>query len=80
MEALFADIPEALQNTRNIAERCNIEIELDHPRLPRYPTGDLSPADYLRKKMRQKVLRSVLNSFIRMKKKEMKSAKPMSIA
>ncbi|WP_286035487.1 DNA polymerase III subunit alpha [Succinatimonas hippei] len=50
MEALFADIPEALQNTRNIAERCNIEIELDHPRLPRYPTGDLSPAEYLRKK------------------------------
>ena len=50
MEQLFADLPEALINTRNIAERCNIEIELDHPRLPRYPTGELSPADYLRKK------------------------------
>lgn len=50
MQALFADLPEALENTRAIAERCNVEIELDHPRLPHYPTGDLSPADCLRQK------------------------------
>ncbi len=50
MNALFADLPEAIYNTRAIAERCNVEIELDHPRLPHYPTGDLSPADCLRQK------------------------------
>ncbi len=50
MQALFADLPEAIANTRAIAERCNIELELDHPRLPHYPTGDLSPADCLRQK------------------------------
>lgn len=50
MRVLFADIPEALSNTRVIAERCNVEIELDHPRLPRYDTGELSTADCLRQK------------------------------
>lgn len=50
MAELFADIPEALTNTRVIAERCNVEIELDHPRLPRYDTGELSTADCLRMK------------------------------
>lgn len=53
MNELFADLPEAVANTRAIAERCNVEIELDHPRLPHYPTGDLSPADCLREKARQ---------------------------
>ncbi len=50
MAELFADLPEALTNTRCIAERCNVTIELDHPRLPHYPTGNLSPADCLRQK------------------------------
>lgn len=50
MRQLFHDLPEALLNTRMIAERCNVEIELDHPRLPRYPTGDLTPAECLRQK------------------------------
>ena len=50
MRQLFFDLPEALLNTRMIAERCNVELELDHPRLPRYPTGDLSPAECLRQK------------------------------
>lgn len=50
MRQLFFDLPEALINTRMIAERCNVELELDHPRLPRYPTGDLSPAECLRQK------------------------------
>lgn len=50
MRQLFFDLPEALANTRSIAERCNVELELDHPRLPRYPTGDLTPAECLRQK------------------------------
>lgn len=50
MRQLFHDLPEAIINTRMIAERCNVELELDVPRLPRYPTGDLSPAECLRQK------------------------------
>lgn len=48
MRELFSDLPEALANTRAIAERCNVDIQLDIPRLPHFDTGKLSPADYLR--------------------------------
>ncbi|AKH70273.1 DNA-directed DNA polymerase III PolC [Spongiibacter sp. IMCC21906] len=37
MLALFADIPEALQNSVEIAKRCNLEIELGTYYLPEYP-------------------------------------------
>ncbi len=38
MAALFADLPSALANSVEIAKRCNLELELDRPRLPRFPT------------------------------------------
>ena len=38
MEALFADIPSALVNAVEIAKRCNLELQLGKPRLPRFPT------------------------------------------
>ncbi len=37
MAALFADIPEALANTVEIARRCNLELTLGEPQLPEYP-------------------------------------------
>ncbi|MEH6605910.1 MAG: DNA polymerase III subunit alpha [Pseudomonadales bacterium] len=37
MAELFADIPEALENTLHIARRCNVEIELGKYYLPDYP-------------------------------------------
>jgi DNA polymerase III subunit alpha len=37
MAALFADIPEALENSVQIARRCNVELELGVPHLPDYP-------------------------------------------
>ncbi len=36
MAALFPYIPEALSNTQKIADRCNVEIEFGHYKLPRY--------------------------------------------
>ncbi|MEK7153993.1 MAG: DNA polymerase III subunit alpha [Patescibacteria group bacterium] len=33
----FKDIPEAIENTVKIAERCNVEIELGKTRLPNFP-------------------------------------------
>lgn len=38
MEDLFSDIPQALSNTVSIAKKCNIEIKLDQPQLPNFPT------------------------------------------
>jgi DNA polymerase-3 subunit alpha len=40
MAASFAEWPEAVPTTLEIAERCNIEIELGKLLLPRYPTPD----------------------------------------
>ncbi|MCW8852246.1 MAG: PHP domain-containing protein, partial [Gammaproteobacteria bacterium] len=37
MQQLFADIPEALTNTVEIAKRCNLEIELGKSYLPQFP-------------------------------------------
>jgi DNA polymerase-3 subunit alpha len=38
MEELFEDIPQALSNTVAIAKKCNIQLELDKPQLPHFPT------------------------------------------
>ena len=40
MQALFSDIPEALENTVEIAKRCNVEISLGTYYLPEYPIPD----------------------------------------
>lgn len=37
MMELFSDIPEAIENTRHIAERCNLELQLGTYYLPEYP-------------------------------------------
>ncbi|HEV3010041.1 MAG TPA: DNA polymerase III subunit alpha [Burkholderiales bacterium] len=49
MAKLFADIPHALQNSIEIARRCNLAIELGKSRLPAFPTPQgVSVEDYLR--------------------------------
>ena len=40
MQALFADLPQALINAVEIARRCNLEIELGTTRLPAFPTPE----------------------------------------
>ncbi|MCP5268184.1 MAG: DNA polymerase III subunit alpha [Zoogloeaceae bacterium] len=40
MAALFADLPEALENSVEIARRCNLEITLGKNYLPQFPTPD----------------------------------------
>ncbi|OGP49669.1 MAG: DNA polymerase III subunit alpha [Deltaproteobacteria bacterium RBG_13_43_22] len=37
MTMLFADLPEAIENTLHIADRCNLELTFGHSYLPRYP-------------------------------------------
>ncbi|MBN8766815.1 MAG: DNA polymerase III subunit alpha [Thiobacillus sp.] len=51
MAELFADLPEALQNSVEIARRCNLTLELGKSRLPDFPTPDgMSLDDYMRQR------------------------------
>ncbi|WP_409420571.1 DNA polymerase III subunit alpha [Pseudaeromonas sp. ZJS20] len=53
MVALFADLPEALANTVEIAKRCNVTVRLGEYFLPNFPTGDMSTEDFLVMKSRE---------------------------
>lgn len=50
---LFADIPEALENSVEIAKRCNVTVRLGEYFLPNFPTGDMSTEDFLVMKSRE---------------------------
>src|SRR5512135_2891106 len=45
MAALFADLPEALQNSVEIAKRCNLTLKLGKPHLPDFPTPNSESLD-----------------------------------
>jgi len=50
MAELFSDLPEALENTVEIAKRCNIDVKLGKHFLPDYPIPDgLTIDEYFRK-------------------------------
>ncbi|CUX95962.1 DNA polymerase III subunit alpha [Candidatus Mikella endobia] len=44
---LFFDLPEALTNSVEIARRCNVTLRLGEYFLPKFPTGKISPENYL---------------------------------
>ena len=53
MQALFADLPSALDNTVEIAKRCNVSLVLGKPQLPEFPTPlvdgvQMTPEQYFR--------------------------------
>ena len=50
---LFEDIPEALQNSVEIAKRCNVTVHLGEYFLPNFPTGDMKIEDFLVEKSKQ---------------------------
>lgn len=58
MEKLFIDIPEAIENSVKIAERCNLEIKLGKWIMPIFevPEG-MTPEDYLRQQVEEGVKR-----------------------
>ena len=45
MAELFADLPEALRNSVEIARRCNLTVELGKSRLPDFPTPGGEPLE-----------------------------------
>ncbi|MGB3725933.1 MAG: DNA polymerase III subunit alpha, partial [Glaciecola sp.] len=47
MVELFSDIPEALENSVEIAKRCNVKLTLGEYFLPNFPTGDMTTEEFL---------------------------------
>ena len=45
MEALYPDLPEAIANTRRIAEKCTLEIDFSQLRLPEFAVPEGQTAD-----------------------------------
>jgi DNA polymerase-3 subunit alpha len=56
MLRLFSDIPEALSNTVEIAKRCNLQLTLDKPFLPKFPLSEsITLKNYLTRETRKKL-------------------------
>ena len=56
MLALFKATPEAISNTLEIAEKCNVEFEFGHLHLPNFPLPEgLTDEQYLRKLCEEKI-------------------------
>src|SRR5438270_2726977 len=54
MAQAFSEWPEALASTLEIAERCDVELELGRQLIPRYPTPDGMPeSEYLRSRVHE---------------------------
>ncbi len=54
MSSAFAEWPEAIASTLEIAERCTVELELGKQLIPRFPTPDgSSERDYLRARVQE---------------------------
>jgi DNA polymerase-3 subunit alpha len=50
MDALLSDVPDAIANTRRIADRCNLALEFDRMMIPPFalPEGVSDPNEYIR--------------------------------
>jgi len=55
MRSLYSDVPSALSNSVEIAKRCNVHLEFGNNVLPEFPTGDLTPDEYLRQQAERKL-------------------------
>ena len=64
MAELFADLPEALENSVEIAKRCSVSIELGKSRLPIFPTPEgVSLDEYLAQQSRLGLEQRLLQVF-----------------
>ncbi len=86
MKDAFAEIPEAILNTRAIAERCNLEFQLGTSLLPTFPLDDkeTTPEDYLDrlawKGLKRKVKDPPPEEYVERLKYELKTIKKMGYA
>ena len=64
MQALFHDIPEALQNTVEIAKRCNLETRLGESFLPQFPIPEGETTDSYFTKVAEQGLKKRLDKIL----------------
>ena len=60
----FNDIPEAVQNTRKVAEKCNLDFRFDEFRLPRYELPEGEDDNHYLKTLAEKGLKQKLGGSI----------------
>ena len=53
MAERFRDVPEALRNTLEIAERCNVAMDFDARHFPPFDSGEMTNDEHLRKLARE---------------------------
>ena len=46
MQTLFQDLPEALENTLKVADKCHVELDFDSKHYPKYEAPSLKDTDY----------------------------------
>jgi len=63
MGELFADLPAALQNSVEIAKRCNLTLTLGKPQLPNFPTPGMTIDDFLRAETKKGLEERLLQLF-----------------
>lgn len=74
MQDLFADIPTALVNTWEIAQRCNLTLTLGKPQLPQFPTPPgVTLDDLLRQQAQQGLQKRLEQLFPNIQKREQHS-------
>ncbi len=66
MRELFADLPESIENTLQIARRCNLDVSLGEPVLPDFPVpAGMDETQYLREQaengLRQRIAGTVMS-------------------
>ncbi len=64
MAEIFSDIPEALENTLEIAKRCNVEVQLGEYFLPNYPIPEGMTMDEFFRKISQEGLEERLETIL----------------
>ncbi len=75
MQALFADLPEALENAVEIARRCNLSVELGKNQLPQFPTPEgMTLDDFLAQEAAQGLEQRLLQLFPEAAQREGKRA------
>lgn len=72
---LFSDLPEAIENSVEIAKRCNVTIILGKYFLPHFPTGKISTEKFLIKKAKEGLENRLLSIYTSNKIRSLKRIK-----
>ncbi|MDT0593709.1 DNA polymerase III subunit alpha [Glaciecola petra] len=74
MLALFDDIPQAIENSVEIAKRCNVELTLGKYFLPNFPTGEMTVEEFLVDQSEKGLERRLLQIFPDQQERQAKRA------